>query len=166
MKKALGLCLLLLAAASGGAADAPRNASPELAAAVAGAHAIEAVWVEFFAAMQARDGEALLAVMSPETPILRVGDDGTVRSSTGEAFAAALADMSFEPRETIVGAVSIEADVALATVRMPYEFHRGDVYSHCGVNFFHLVRGAEGWRMVAIVYSVHEVCAADGKSAQ
>ena len=37
---------------------------------------------------------------------------------------------------------------ALASVWMDYRFYVGECFSHCGVDTFHLVRTAEGWRIV------------------
>jgi len=162
MKRWLGLVLLLLALPLIGMAleSAQDLAAPQ---GVDEPTAIERVWVELFAAMQARDGAAALAQLGAETPIVRVADDGTVARSTGGDFAATLSTMEFAPRETVTGAVEIDIDGALATARVPYAFHRGETYSNCGVNHFYLARSAAGWRLAAIVYSVHPACDAAGR---
>jgi hypothetical protein len=162
MKRWLGLVLLLLALPLIGMAleSAQDMAAPESADEPT---AIEGVWDEIFAAMQARDGDAALQLIGVETPIVRVADDGTVGRSTGGDFAAALRAMEFEPRESVTGAVEIDIDGGLATARVPYAFHQGETYSHCGVNHFSFARGAAGWRLVAVVYSVHPTCDAAGR---
>ncbi|MGD2152403.1 MAG: hypothetical protein PVG79_03995 [Gemmatimonadales bacterium] len=42
----------------------------------------------------------------------------------------------------------------IAAVWTPYDFYRDGEFSHCGIDAFHLVRTAEGWRIAAIVYTV------------
>ncbi|MDX2304916.1 MAG: nuclear transport factor 2 family protein [Microscillaceae bacterium] len=45
---------------------------------------------------------------------------------------------------------TILIDDQLATVWTPYEFYRGDTFSHCGVNAFHLFKSKEGWKITQI----------------
>lgn len=159
MNRTLGLflCLVLLVTAGTGVVGAQPDASP-----TSDREAIGAVLAELLARMRIRDSAAVLATMTPEAPIVRIQDDGTVSTTSGEDFAAALAEMPFEPHETMPERIAIDIDGAFATARGAYEFHRGDVYSHCGVNVFHLARGVEGWRVAAIVYSAREVCGGAG----
>jgi hypothetical protein len=42
----------------------------------------------------------------------------------------------------------------IAAVWTPYDFYREGEFSHCGIDAFHLVRTAEGWRVAAIMYTV------------
>ncbi|RFZ91737.1 hypothetical protein D0C36_09765 [Mucilaginibacter conchicola] len=45
----------------------------------------------------------------------------------------------------------IKVDGALASVWTPYKFYIGTQYSHCGVNFFQLMKTAAGWKIIYIV---------------
>lgn len=45
----------------------------------------------------------------------------------------------------------IKIDGALASVWTPYKFYLGSKFSHCGVNFFQLMKTAAGWKMIYIV---------------
>lgn len=45
----------------------------------------------------------------------------------------------------------IKIDGAMASVWTPYEFYAGENFSHCGVNSFQLMKGAEGWKIIYLV---------------
>ena len=45
----------------------------------------------------------------------------------------------------------IKVDGPLASVWTPYKFYLGDKFSHCGVNFFQLMKTTEGWKIIYIV---------------
>ena len=52
-------------------------------------------------------------------------------------------------------------DGPLAQVWGPYDFHVDGKFSHCGVNSIGLVRGADGWRVAAVSYTMRkDGCAA------
>jgi hypothetical protein len=42
----------------------------------------------------------------------------------------------------------------MAIVWTPYDFHRGQEFSHCGVDVFNLIRTNEGWKIAGIMYTV------------
>ncbi len=42
----------------------------------------------------------------------------------------------------------------MAVVWTPYDFHRGQEFSHCGVDVFNLIRTNEGWKISGIMYTV------------
>lgn len=43
-----------------------------------------------------------------------------------------------------------------ADVQAPYDFYRGGELSHCGVDLFQLVLTAEGWKVVALIWTVEQ----------
>lgn len=45
----------------------------------------------------------------------------------------------------------IKIDGPMATVWTPYEFYAGENFSHCGVNSFQLMKGADGWKIIYLV---------------
>ncbi|RYU90982.1 hypothetical protein EWM62_08075 [Mucilaginibacter terrigena] len=47
------------------------------------------------------------------------------------------------------GDIKIDGD--LASVWTPYKFYVGDKFSHCGVNFFQLMKAKDGWKVIYIV---------------
>ena len=46
---------------------------------------------------------------------------------------------------------NILIDGNLASVWTSYQFYLGNKFSHCGVNSFQLVKGAEGWKIVYLI---------------
>ncbi len=44
----------------------------------------------------------------------------------------------------------------LATVWSRYDLHRGERFSHCGVDAFQLIRYPDGWKIVSIAYTRQE----------
>jgi hypothetical protein len=47
----------------------------------------------------------------------------------------------------------ISFDGGLALVWTNYDFHAAGRFSHCGVDAFHLVDTAEGWKIISIIYT-------------
>ncbi|QXV65502.1 nuclear transport factor 2 family protein [Mucilaginibacter sp. 21P] len=45
----------------------------------------------------------------------------------------------------------MKIDGALASVWTPYKFYLGSQFSHCGVNFFQLMKTSQGWKIIYIV---------------
>ncbi|PAW92019.1 hypothetical protein CKK33_00315 [Mucilaginibacter sp. MD40] len=45
----------------------------------------------------------------------------------------------------------IKIDGSLASVWTPYKFYLGTQFSHCGVNFFQLMKTVQGWKIIYIV---------------
>jgi hypothetical protein len=46
--------------------------------------------------------------------------------------------------------VKISADGPMAVVWAPYKFYRGEIFSHCGVNVFTMIKTRQGWKINAI----------------
>lgn len=51
--------------------------------------------------------------------------------------------------------LKIVVDGNMASARVPYQFYRGEVFSHCGVNQFILMKTAGEWRIVSVVDTRH-----------
>ncbi|MFD0794311.1 nuclear transport factor 2 family protein [Mucilaginibacter litoreus] len=45
----------------------------------------------------------------------------------------------------------IKIDGPLASVWTPYKFYAGTNFSHCGINFFQLIKTEQGWKIIYIV---------------
>jgi hypothetical protein len=45
----------------------------------------------------------------------------------------------------------IKIDGPMASVWTPYQFYRGEAFSHCGVNSFQLYKGEKGWKIIYLV---------------
>jgi len=117
------------------------------------ADSVRAHVVDLFDAMRSADGDAVLGHFHERASLYSVsaGPDGLARVQVTdiERFAEAVGGDHPEYDERI-GPVEVRMDGALATAYMPYAFYVGGEFSHCGVNAFHLVRTAEGWRTLHI----------------
>ena len=51
----------------------------------------------------------------------------------------------------VFGDIKIEGPIA--NVRTPYKFYLGNVFSHCGVNYFQLAKTSNGWKIIHIGYT-------------
>jgi hypothetical protein len=119
----------------------------------AGAGEAAAVADKLFAAMRAKNAEAIRALFMPEGQLVavdkpRTGDGlSKTRVFTADAFAKMISESKgpeFIERMP-QPEVKIFGDMALLFGR--YTFHVGDKFSHCGTNSFHLVRTPNGWKI-------------------
>lgn len=141
--------LLLLLPAIGCAHARSRAADPAHASVI---RAVE----DLFTGMRARDTTALRRLLTPEAHLTSVVYDqgrAVIRSQSVDAFIASisrpgplLVERMWDPE------VRIDGDVA--SVWAPYDFHIGQIFSHCGHDGFHLVRRDGAWRISAITYTV------------
>ncbi len=109
---------------------------------------------KLFAAMKARDADAIRALFLKEGQLVaidrpRTGDGpSTTRVFTGDAFAKLISE-SKAPGELIEvmknPEVKVFGDMALVYGR--YTFHVGETFSHCGTNAFQLARTPDGWKI-------------------
>lgn len=111
----------------------------------------------FFGSMTAKDVAAARSVLEPQGRFFsaRIGADGTrsVRTFTNQEYLDGLAEGAAVQRERMWDPqVRIHGDIA--TVWAPYDFHQDGAFSHCGVDAFHLIRTAEGWKITGGVYTV------------
>jgi Domain of unknown function (DUF4440) len=125
-----------------------------------------------FAAMQAKNAEAIRALFTVEGQLVAVDKprDGKGISKTRVFTAEAFAKMISEAK----GADFIEKmpnkDVRLAgdlaTVSGRYTFYVGDKFSHCGTNIFNLVRTETGWRIANAASTLEFQCERDLKAIE
>jgi hypothetical protein len=111
---------------------------------------------DLFAGMRARDTAALRRLMIPEahfTSFVYAEGRTNTRSQSVDAFITSIArpgppliERMWDPE------VRVDGDVAI--VWAPYDFHLGNVFSHCGHDGFQLVRQSGQWRLSAITYTV------------
>ena len=108
---------------------------------------------KLFAAMKAKDGDAIRALFLKEGQLVaidrpRTGNGpSTTRVFTGDAFAKLIAESKGGEliEEMKSPDVKIFGDMALVFGK--YTFHLGTTFSHCGTNSFHLARTSEGWKI-------------------
>jgi hypothetical protein len=128
-----------------------------------------AVVDKLFEAMLAKNAEAIRAVFSAEgqlTATQRRDGRPSVRVYSGEAFVkliietkGALKERMYKPETLVSG--------DLAMVRGRYGFFVDDRFSHCGMNSFHLIRTADGWKIVNAASTIElEGCEPESKEKQ
>lgn len=137
--------MLLSGAVVPGAARAQKTADHEVLAAVD----------SLFAGMKRRDVAALRAILLPGAALYatvtggpsapRVQADSTFLRSIGAAQGELL-ERYWTPTVLVSGDV--------ASVWAPYDFHNGGTFSHCGIDVFSLLKGATGWRITSITYTI------------
>ena len=122
--------------------------------------AVIQVVVDFFESMTARDAERMSSLMTDDGMIYgyRENEEGTAvitRShreyldnlATGEGE---IVERFWDPEVMVYG--------RLATVWTPYDFYANDVFSHCGVNNFSMLRTDDGWVITGVVFSIEPEC--------
>lgn len=131
------------------APDAVDPASAEGAAVMAPVNGV-------FAALSARDGQALLPLMDAEGRINVVVErpDGSRRHGSPAVadFAAGLAPGP-ERFEEIMPAPTVMIDGDIASVWGRYVFRVDGTLSHCGVNHFGLVRRDGVWKIANLTWT-------------
>lgn len=149
MKRISGMIAAALALAASPVA-AQRADGP--AAAGADARAVLDVVARLFDGMRAADSAAVRSVFHPEARLIRTGvRDGrpAVSLAAVGGFLDALGGATEVWDERLYDP-EVRIDGNLASVWADYTFHRGDAFSHCGVDAFQLARTAEGWKIVSL----------------
>jgi hypothetical protein len=103
-----------------------------------------------FDGMRARDTARMRAQLHPDARLVSAGQRNGVPSvevETPAGWLAAVAGAADVPDER-TGNPVVKVDGGLASVWMEYRFYIGTRFSHCGVDTFHLVRTADGWRII------------------
>jgi hypothetical protein len=107
-----------------------------------------------FDAMAARDTTALRALFVPTGQLLALRAENSMPRSTELAdFITSIGSAPSTLRERMVDP-EVRISDNLATVWTWYDFHRGDQFSHCGVDAAQLVRTIEGWKIAQVSYTV------------
>jgi hypothetical protein len=79
--------------------------------------------------------------------------DGTVvlENEKPDGFIKAVGTPHKEVWDERITYGDIKVDGPLASVWTPYKFYLGQKFSHCGVNFFQLMKASTGWKIIYIV---------------
>ena len=139
MRMSLG-ALLLLAAAS----TSPLLAQQE-------EQEVRAVLQQLFDGLRVKDTAKMRATLHPQarlvTPGMREGT-ATVQIAAIDGWLAGIAGARGGPLDERLKNTVIRIDGGLAAVWTEYNFFVGERLNHCGVDAMHLVRTAEGWRII------------------
>ena len=115
---------------------------------------VRAVVDRLFDAMRAADTAALRSCFAADAVLGTVQTDASGRATlreepvTGFVEFVGRQERGAADERITFGAVLV--DGPLASVWTPYRFHYKGAFSHCGVNLFRLLRGADGWRIRTI----------------
>jgi hypothetical protein len=108
-----------------------------------------------FDAMREKDGDKLRGLFHAEARLfstgLREGGPSIAVTTLNDFVESVTASQDFLDERFLDPEVRIEQD--LASVWAPYTFHRGEVFSHCGIDAFHLIRDESGWKIVGLAYT-------------
>ena len=108
-----------------------------------------------FAAMLARDGAAVTAMVEPQgivTAITVAPEGNRIAISPWADFAARLAQAPGPIRERMFAPeVRINGDLAMVWSR--YDLSIGDTFSHCGTDLFDLIRRDGRWRLLNATFT-------------
>ena len=108
-----------------------------------------------FSAMAKHDVEASRKLIVPGANFVVVRPDRTLVVEHDTDYLESLGKHKEALRERIWDAkVDVQGDIA--QVWAPYDFHLDGKLSHCGIDSFSLVRGAEGWRIAGVSYTVQK----------
>ena len=133
-------CAALLASAAAPLAAQQADVEREVLAAVR----------QLFDGMKVHDTVKMRAVLHPQARLVSSAlKDGTPSASieSTDGWLSAVS-RGTEPYDERISNPVVKVDGGLASVWMEYRFYVGERFSHCGVDTFHLVRTAEGWRIV------------------
>jgi uncharacterized protein YecT (DUF1311 family) len=120
----------------------------------AGKHEVIAAAESLFVAMLARDTTALRRLLHPRAIIVSVVDgEKGARVRAVDEWIPTVARNPEALMERIWDA-EVQIDGDMATMRAPYDFHRGERFSHCGVDAFQFVREGGVWKLIAITFTV------------
>ena len=109
-----------------------------------------------FEAMAVHDTHAARQLIVPGAQFVVVRADGSSAMRDDAGFIESLAQRpEIELRERM-WSHQVLVDGPMAQVWGPYDFHIDGTFSHCGVNSIGLVRGADGWRIAAVSYTMRK----------
>lgn len=138
----VGWCVLILVLTSG--VRTPAQDDRE---------AVLAVVKQLFDGMRAADAEKIRAVFHPSAQLFSASTrDGTPQVSVQsiDGFVTAITRPHTEVYDERTRNEVVHIDGGFASVWAEYAFYRGNAFNHCGVDAFHLARGADGWKIVSL----------------
>lgn len=143
----LALPLALAACATPRPAAAPALSPDE--------QAVVATALRLFDAMAARDTTALRTVLHPRADLIVVDSTGRVQRIPASGWIRSIGASTETLHERPSGPSRVEIDGPLATVWMPYTFHLGERFSHCGIDAIQFARTPGGpWQLLTVAFTM------------
>lgn len=109
---------------------------------------------QLFEAMRTKDEASLRGVFAAEVAVTAISPTQGARTTMGapDSFVNSIMGADSELIERMWDA-EVRMDGDLATLWAPYDFYRGDTFSHCGYDSFQLLRGEDGWRIISVAFT-------------
>jgi Putative lumazine-binding len=109
-------------------------------------------------AMRRGDSSLLRSVLAQDADLQAITVDTMGKVSVSTTSATDLVTGIASPHTEVYNERIVSSDVSiegpLARVRTPYQFFLGNTFSHCGVNYFQLVKTESGWKIIHVAYTV------------
>ena len=149
--------LAVLACAPSPARSGAASAAPPAPDAGRAESEVVAAVERLFVGMRTRDTAMLRALLAPDLIVFSVrqgeGAPAVVRHQSLPDFLRAVVASPEVLRERM-WSPEVRLDGDLATLWAPYDFHRGERFSHCGHDAFQLVRADGRWVVTGLTYTV------------
>lgn len=146
MKKSIILILTLITAITTGKTQKDTLPSAEQAAIT--------VVKTLFDGMRAGDSTILRAVLHPEAHLQSsfTNKEGipVLRGGSIDAWVKSVGTPHEQVYDEKIWSYKVRVDGNMASVWTDYTFYLGEKLSHCGVNAFHIVNTADGWKVAHI----------------
>ncbi|MEX2604072.1 MAG: hypothetical protein WD361_07705 [Gracilimonas sp.] len=145
MKKSLFLLIIISLSTSYQEINAQQNDKEEVITAIE----------HLFDGMRANDSSKVASVFTRDAIMQTILQDqeGKTFLNNGDlaGFLKAVGTDKNEIWDEKITRYEIKIDGKLASAWTPYQFYRGEEFSHCGVNSFQLMNTDEGWKIFHIV---------------
>jgi hypothetical protein len=110
----------------------------------------------FFKALETKDTVLYNTLVYPNAQIWTIRQQQDVLKIAMRSFSDDM--ISLVARKTVIEEKPLSYEIKIhnniAMVWAPYTLSLSGKFSHCGVDVFTLLKAAEGWKIVSIVYSV------------
>jgi hypothetical protein len=116
---------------------------------------VKEVITKMFDGMRIADSASIMNAFAPNAIMQTIAktkqQSDTIRGNTVAQFASSIAKQKAGVLDERISFAQISIDANLAQVWTPYQFFLNGVFSHCGVNAFHLVKLNGEWKIQYII---------------
>ncbi len=117
--------------------------------------AVRQTIVTLFEGMKESNADKVKSAFADGAIMKTIGRDtdgnAVVRDGSVDSFVESISSFEAGTLNEKILSYEIRIDGPLASAWTPYEFYRGEEFSHCGVNSFQLVNDGENWKIVYII---------------
>ncbi len=111
---------------------------------------------DFLEALSVADTATLARLLVPQAMIYSLREGAAGSSMGAVSRVAFLESLGGEDQELLerMWNPTVQVQGRVAMVWTPYDFHLNGEFSHCGIDVFTMLKGAEGWQVASITYNV------------